>query len=234
LLLHSAGLGVTKFLRLKKGALQGMQLTPRAAFETTRKGEGQNIMFDGDVQFFFTGLLRSIKQQNFERYAKRASALKQVDIKLPVREQAQWGFQILLFLGTESGGRRSSDTVKASEGDSKIEVPTYSIVRIRPKMDASIEWKRLSLSLSVTPRYLFTEETVTKEHKIPTPADPAKLVTEIFLRTASKWRPYGEATLSVALDHAQHFAISSTYKLGSQPPNFSKIDTIQSGLTLRY
>lgn len=226
------GLGVSKFYRFANlGALKGLQFTPRAAFETKRDGHNQNILFDGDSQWFFSSLLNSIKDKNFRTYALlRSPNLDPRDME----GKAIWGFQAAFFLGTEIGGRRSEDTVKASSGSEKVVVPTFNIARIRQRTTATFEYRRLTLSLAFTPRYLINTETVTRETKIPDPSDSNKQVTHIFLHTIQGFRPYGEAGVSWDLDYERHYALSVTYKLGSLPPNFDHADTVQTGIVIKF
>ncbi|MGA9773125.1 MAG: hypothetical protein WBV94_29110 [Blastocatellia bacterium] len=225
------GLGITKFYRFRNiGALKGLQFTPRAGFETNRNGHNRNLLFDGNSQWFFSGLLNSIKDKNFRTFAaKRDPSLDPRDI-----EQAIWGYKVEFFLGTEIGGRRSRDTVKASSGSESVVVPTFNIARIRPRLVTTFEYRRLILSLAVTPRYLINTETVTRETKVPDPSDSTKQLTHIFLHPVRNFRPFTEAGIAWNLDYERHYAISTTYKIGSLPPNFDHINTVQTGFVIKF
>src|ERR1035438_1076149 len=89
-----------------------------------------------------------------------------------------------------------------------------------------------TLSISVFPRYLFTPENVTRE--TTTLLASGKTNQTIFLTTASGWRPYGECTLSYAFDPAGHYSVNTAYKAGSQPPNFDRVNLVQSGILIRF
>ena len=222
-----AGLGVTKFYRNP-----GVQFSPRAAFETNRRGTKQNIIFDADSQWFVPNLRRGIKERNLRIYAD--ALLENGDLEPSEVPQQPFGFKIELYAGSEIGAPRTASTVTASEGSQVAVVPTYTIARIRPKISATLEYKRLTLGLSATPRYLFAKEIVTKERRAVDPADATKHIVYVDLHTARGLRAYGEASISYQFDPVGHFALSSTYKLGSEPPNFDYVSTVQTGLVIRF
>jgi hypothetical protein len=226
------GLGFTKFYRFRNtGALQGLQLTPRGAIEMNSKGQKRNGILDADSQWFFTGLLNSIKDRNFRKYARlRNSLLDPRDMP----DQATWGYRIQFFLGSEIGNRLSEDTVKASSGPDQVVVPTFNVARIRPKMTATLEYKRLTLTWSATPRYLISSEIVTREVKVPDPSDSTKLFTDIFLHSVKNFRPYTESSIAWHLDYDRHYAITVAHKYGSLPPNFDHINTVQTGFVIKF
>jgi hypothetical protein len=111
-------------------------------------------------------------------------------------------------------------------------VPGYTIARLRPRAVSTLEWKAVTINLSVIPRYLFTKENVTREILVTQAAGTAN--RQIYLATASGWRPYAEIGVNVALDQAGHFAVGTTYKAGSPPVNFQKVNLFQSGLLVRF
>src|ERR1035437_10488460 len=59
-----AGAGLTRLITTPWPCLPGIQITPRLAFETDRKGHHQNLLFDGDIQFFGKGWLYSVKDRD--------------------------------------------------------------------------------------------------------------------------------------------------------------------------
>jgi hypothetical protein len=56
----------------------------------------------------------------------------------------------------------------------------------------------------------------------------------IRLDAVSGFRPYGEASIKFTLDQSGHIALNSIYKLGSQPPTFQYVNSVQSGLLFIY
>lgn len=232
-LIH-VGMGLTRYVQLKNAqAFPGIQLTPQIAFETDREGHHQNLIFDGDLQVFGRGWLNSIKDRNYREVAARTSPglTKAPDVTKLLHN---FGYSFQAFLGTEIGGALSSDTWKSSDKATSVVLPRYSIGRLRPKVVGTLEWKRLTLSFNATPRYLFTAETVTKEVNVTSTKDPTKLMALIYSRLAKGLRAYGEASISFQLDKEGHVAFSTVYKLGSLPPNFSYVNTVQTGIQFVY
>jgi len=48
------------------------------------------------------------------------------------------------------------------------------------------------------------------------------------------WRPSGEVALSISLDDAGHYALNSSFKLASLPPDFQRVAIVQSGFTIKF
>ena len=103
-------------------------------------------------------------------------------------------------------------------------VPSYTIARLRPRATTTLEYRAVTLNLSVVPRYLFTTEDVTRQVLVPKATGSAK--ENIYLASVSGWRPYGEVGAKVALDPGGHFALNATYKVGSLPGNFNKTNLL--------
>lgn len=177
------------------------------------------------------GTDNSLKQQNFIKYltAKKAdSTLEPQDAP-----KAFFGYRWRFFTGIETGSQISDETANASSGTSTIQVPGYSIARIYPKASVALEFGRfLTLNLSGTARYLFTTENVYRERSVVDATGTA--AKEVYLTRVSGWRPSGEIGLSLALDDAGHYAISSSVKLGSLPPNFERVVVMQTGVTIKF
>jgi hypothetical protein len=56
----------------------------------------------------------------------------------------------------------------------------------------------------------------------------------VYLKNAKGLRAYGEEGLSWQFDLEGHYALSVIYKLGSLPPKFDYVSTIQTGITVRF
>jgi hypothetical protein len=231
--------GVTKPVVSRSDAapLQALNLTPRIAFETDRKGHHQNLLFDFDSQLFWKGLLHSREAQRKKKWSTEtinvAKAGKDMP-KLADYSLPKFGWQLQTFLGTEIGGALSSDMTKSQDEATSVLRPTYDIARLRPRVAGAVEFGMFEVTFMAVPRYLFTAEKVTSEQTIPDPKDATKTISQIYVKDAKGFRPYGEVSLNISVDRAGHFAISSTYKLGSVPPNFDYVSTVQTGILLRY
>ncbi len=226
------GTGITGYI-----PSASMQLTPQASFETDRHGHHQNILADFDVQYFGPKWIQTIKSKNEEALAKNAFESINGGGKPPDTASiltAEFGFLFQLFTGTELGGARSADTAKSSDKATSVTIPTYGIARLRPKVSMTLEYKRLSFTLSATPRYLFRTENVTRESNVPSPSDPSKSIAQIRLSQVKGFKPFAEAGIAYALDREGHYAFSVAYKLGSLPPNFDRVNTVQTGLVVKF
>jgi hypothetical protein len=113
-----------------------------------------------------------------------------------------------------------------------VTVPKYGIQRLRPRVSATFEFQRVTATVAFVPRYLFSPENVTRE--IDTIQPSGKLTKTVLVQTVSGWRPYAEFSLSYAIDALGHYSINTVYKRGSQPPNFDRTNTVQSGILVRF
>jgi hypothetical protein len=215
-------LGLTQLFRTNSRGLQGVRVTPALSFETNKEFNKENLLYDQDFQFFIGPLTSSRLVRAWRTFTELKQ--KNPDLKFS-NELANWGAGIQLYMGSELGGALASQTVKASKSSSTVNVPTYPVARIRPKISAFAEYKRINLTLSVPLRYLFTTEYATRE------SSDGKT---IWIVPVSGFHPYGEASINVGLDESGHVAFSTTYKLGAQPPTFQRTNVVQTGLLLKY
>jgi hypothetical protein len=216
-------LGVTRLWRFEKRGLEALRYTPALSFETNREFNKRNLVFDQDFQFFLSGLTATRLERSWAKYHK-LTAQQQKDTKFRA-DLADGGAGVQFFLGSELGHSVDSVTVKASKSTASVVVPTFGVARIRPKLTAFAEYKRLNFTLSAVPRYLFNPEYTTRES-----ADGKS----VRLVPVSGFRPYGEAGITIGLDSSGHIALNTTYKLGSQPPTYQYANTVQTGLLLKY
>jgi hypothetical protein len=217
-------LGVTTLHRFKSRTLEAIRITPAISFETNKEGNKKNLLYDQDFQFVVGFLESSRLVRAWRNYNALKAQPGNEDLKFS-SDFSDWGAGLKLFVGAESGGALESQTVKASKSASTVLVPTYTVARIRPKLSAYVEYKRINLTVSVLPRYLFATEFATRES---TDGKTIRLVPE------SGFKPYGETSLSIGLDQSGHISFTTTYKLGSQPPTFQSTNTVQTGLLIKY
>jgi hypothetical protein len=226
------GPGFGRFIRTEKWvAIQGIDPTVGFIYETNYALIHKNALFANETQWFVAGTDNSLKQQNFLRYLKE----KKTNAQLEPQDATKgfFGYRWRFYTGVEAGSQVSDQTAKASVGISKITVPGYSIARIYPKTSLALEFSRfVTLMLSGTARYLFTTENVYRERN---GFDSTGAATKIvYGTTVQGWRPSGEVDLSIALDDAGHYALTSTLKVGSLPPNFERVVVVQSGITIKF
>jgi hypothetical protein len=101
------------------------------------------------------------------------------------------------------------------------------------KLQATVEIWRFPLTGNLTPRFVSVTEPVGElvDGVDPTTGAPGVIAA---LRDVHGWRGYGDVSLQIGLDRSGHIAFSTTYKRGLAPPTFSVINTVQSGLTIKY
>jgi hypothetical protein len=239
------GLGIGRFIRTTRlGPVQGIDPTLGAAYETNYSGAKRNLLAVLDFRLFLAGSDQSRKQRNFIRFIQQrdckplpegttlADCQKNAPVEPQDATQVRFGYQFRVSGGAELGRQISDIVAKASEGNASATVPAYAIARIRPKLELDLEFPRLTFTLSGTPRYLATVENVYRERDVvDTDGKPAKAV---FLEQVSGWRPSGEVAVNIPLDDAGRFAVTSTLKLGSLPPNFQRVAIVQTGVTLKF
>jgi hypothetical protein len=115
-------------------------------------------------------------------------------------------------------------TVKASVGKATPGLPSYNIARIVPQVHGLLELGRLSVDATGYVRYLATVENTVLERPDHT----------LFLKRLHGWNSHGVVSGSWNIDPAGHFAFTVAYKDGFAPPRFSRVNTVQSGITLKY
>jgi hypothetical protein len=217
-------LGLTRLKRWDRRGLEAVRFTPALSFETNREFTKRNVVYDQDTQFFISGLMSTRLQRSWARFnqMQKDPATKDESFRTDL---ADGGMGLQLFLGVEAGHAIDSITVSASNSSASVVIPTFLVARIRPKLVAFAEYKRLTFTVSAVPRFLAATEYTTRQ------SDDGK---SIRLIPVSGFRPYGEAGVSIGLDSSGHVALNTTYKLGSQPPTFRHANTVQSGLLLKY
>jgi hypothetical protein len=225
-----AGSGLTRYYARSK-----IEFEPLLQYETDRHGSHRNLLFDGEAQYFGRNWRRSIAQRNFDEYSRRVLAGGDNAPKDPKEVNVyQTGLLFETHLGTELGGALSSDTVKSSDKKTSVALPTYSIARIKPSVNLTAEYKQVSLTATVTPRYLFTHENVTRETTIPDPTSAGSTIQSLYLTTKTGLRTMGNLTFLWAIDPPGHFNWSVAYKVGSEPPNLNHVNEIETGLVLIF
>ncbi|MGD0498189.1 MAG: hypothetical protein ABSC23_07110 [Bryobacteraceae bacterium] len=215
-------LGLTRLYRRKERGLEAVRATSAVSFETNREFNKKNLTYDQEFQFFFSDLTLSRAARSWRLYPE----LKKKDESLAyAADLSDYGAGLQFFAGSELGHALLEQTVKASKSTATVTVPAYPVARIRPRVTAFAEYKRISLTFTAALRYLFATEYATRES-----ADGKS----VRLAPVSGFRPYGEAGITIGLDASGHIALSATYKLGSQPPTFLYANTVQTGLLFRY
>ena len=88
---------------------------------------------------------------------------------------------------------------------STLEVPSYSILRLRPKLHGFLEYKRLGVDVSSTLRFLATDE-----FSAGRLADGSR-----FLRSIDGFKAFSVATFTIGLDSTKNISLAFAYKNGA-------------------
>ena len=200
--------------------LQGLKFGPGVTYETNRGFHKSNLLFTFDSN----PLLKNFYQSREVRRYEAAANQHNLSINDIPENDYKWGAGLEFFFGLEAGGALSSQNFQNKKKTASLTLPQYSIFRFRPKVHAFVEYDRFSLDWSGAMRGLLTPEYAGEELPNGT----------IRLRRISSWQAYSELTGAFLVDQSKHIAFTVTYKRGAQPPNYPHVQTVSTGLTLKY
>ena len=232
------GAGLTGLFTTGKPTLQAIRFAPVASFEADRDfKEKKNLIVEPDVNIYMPWMNHGRALRSRRAYVARLRTTapdKWEDVdedSVDFRKIA--GFSADITLGVEAGHALREGKVENDAKTSAVTVPTHGIFRVRPKLQATIEVWRFSVTGNLTPRFVWATEPVGElvDGVDPITGEP---VTTATLKDIHGWRNYGDINVQIGLDRSGHVAFSTTYKRGSAPPTFGDINTVQSGLTLKY
>jgi hypothetical protein len=232
------GAGLTGLFATGRSTLQAFQFTPVASFEADRDFTAKkNLIVEPDVKLYMPWMNHSRALRSRRAYVERLGTIPpekwdEIDEEsVAFRKIA--GFSADITLGVEAGHALREGKVENDAKTSTVVVPKHGILRVRPKLQFTVELWRFSLTGSLTPRFVSVTEPVGEliDGVDPTSGEPSSIAS---LRDVHGWRTYGEVSLQVGLDRSGHIAFSTSYKRGSTPPTFGDINTVQSGLTIKY
>jgi hypothetical protein len=206
--------------------LQGFLVSPGITYETDREFDRHNLLATPDFRFNFVGLYNPRQRRSLNKFRRE---LEIADAnKIPWTransKPAFFGYVLDFHTGFELGGALKDTIVKASSGKATLPLPSYNIARIVPQVHGLLELGRFSVDAIGYARYLTTVENTVLEHPDHT----------LSLERLHGWNGYGVITGSWTFDPAGHFAFTVSYKDGFAPPKFNRVNTVQSGITLKY
>jgi hypothetical protein len=191
--------------RSSASVLQGARFIVAPSFETDRDFESRNLLVDIDVEPSFRGLYNPLARQN--RIRLQRAQRQRPKAKMDEIEPATIGYALVFNAGIEAGGA--------------LDDRSHGILRLRPRVRALFEYKRLTLDAHAALRALLATERTSVE------AGGTLAVQELDM-----WQPYSHVGLSFAF--AEHAALDSTYKVGYQPPTFRRVNVVQTGIAFRF
>ncbi len=208
------------------GQLEDVYVSGGLIYETDREFDKENLTGTFDAQFYFKHLYAPQTVRTLRKFRTQQLIAKQNNIDLQVSDvpQAIYGYALDFHTGLEAGSALIDTTAKATTGKATILVPSYGIARVVTQAHGLLQLSRVSVDLLGTARYLATTENTVVQ--LPS--------NQLLIKPVSGWHGYSVLTSSVALDQAKHFSFSVVYKNGFAPPKFSRINAVQSGLTIAF
>lgn len=206
--------------------LQGLLFKPGLTYETDREFDRHNLLAAPDLQFRFANLYNPQERRNAIKYSNelKIADAKKIPWTRANSKPVLLGFVLDFHVGLEVGDALTDTTVKASVGTATLLLPSYHIARVVPQAHTLFQIGRFSIDAVGTPRYLMTVENTVLETPDHT----------LYLKRLHGWNAYGVISGSWTFDPAGHFALTVAYKDGFAPPRFSRINTAQSGITVKY
>lgn len=219
------GASFTRVFR-PNSVLQGLLFTPAATFETDKEFDRDNLIANPDLKYYFAKLYAPRRLRTLQEFTKKQAIAKANGVTLSPDNvpPAKFGYSLDFHSGVEIGGALRDTTVTASVGKVTQTLPAYSIARIVPQVHGQLEFWRFTLDAIGTPRYLaLTENTVLErpDHSL-------------LLKRVNGWTAYGVISGNFALDAAGHFSLNTSYKAGFAPPRFIRVNTVQTGILVKY
>jgi hypothetical protein len=206
--------------------LQGLLFKPGLVYETDREFDRNNILATGDLRYSFVDLYNPRQRRSAAKFAK--------EVKIADAKKIPWtransrpvfgGYALDFHSGIEVGGALKDTVVKASVGNAKLTLPSYNVARVVPQVHGLLEMGRFSIDATGTPRYLTTVENTVLERADHT----------LYIKRVHGWNAFGVITGAWSFDPAGHFSLTVAYKDGFSPPKFSRVNTVQSGIAVKY
>jgi hypothetical protein len=229
------GGGLT-YLHLTRGTgITALRFTMQGKVEADKTFKDKhNLVFQPDVRLYMPILDHSRSKEARRLYVRaweEATPAQREELD-PEGYSVDWGFSGKVSIGAELGRALGEPTVKTDDEKSSVVVPSHGIARAAPMVSGTVEFKRISVGLSLTPRYLFATE---KAGRIVSGLDEDGAPTKrAELENVDGWQVHSETTVAIGLDRSGHIAFSFSYKRGPDVPTFSKVNTFVSGMSLKY
>lgn len=227
----SAGRGIPL-----RGILQEVLFSPSVMYETDREFDRHNLLGIVDFRYNFAHLYNPQSTRSLQEFAKLMRKLEDFKKKsppgtpMPPPPQPEdikpplFGYALDFHTGAELGGALVDTTVKATSGTASLALPAYNIARIVPQVHGLLQICKFSVEETLTGHYLLaTENTI-----IPLPNGT------LTLERLNNWKAYSALTGTWNVDSAGHFGFTVSYKDGFAPPKFQRINTVVTGVLVKY
>jgi|GEM_PF-5565285 len=199
-------------------------LSPGYNFETDKEFDRWNGLATIDAKFNLPHLYNpQLRQQLREVAAKVTSDSDHswtiTDVPIP-----KFGYVFEVHGLLETGHKIGTSVVQNSDKSASLSLPDYGIARPSVQSHALLQLYRISADCVFTGRYLAITEDSVLEHKDKS----------LYLYQFHGWKGYQVLTGAYQVDPIGHWAISVTYDNGFSPPTFSRANSVQIGLLVKY
>jgi hypothetical protein len=191
-------------------------------YETDIGFDRRNFLFTGDSAWTLSKLYQP------ESYRTKSNG-KGTLPKYGDKGFAKYGYELEFHGGLETGGALIDTVQKATSGNAKITVPTYSIARIVPQVHGLFQGTIGSLGLlsfdsTITGRYLVATENTVRQSKTNT----------LSLRPIDGWKAVNSLVATWNPPRNGNVGITATYKDGFDAPKFSRVNSVLIGVVIKY
>jgi hypothetical protein len=208
------------------GPLQYVLATVGPTYETDKELDRHNMLATLDFAFDFKNLYEPRKYRTIDKFTRAKADPGNATVKIQPEDikPALFGYGVDFHTGVEGGGALVDTTQKATTGTAKIDVPTYSIARPYTQVHAFFEIGQITFDVKSVGRYLAETENTVRQLTNNT----------LLLIPTNGWHGYLEGNVTWTLDPTGHFAANIVYKNGFSPPTFSRVNTVQAGLLIKF
>jgi hypothetical protein len=208
----------------QRNGIDSWVLTPGITAESDKEFDTWNMLGTIDAKFNLRGSYNPELRQQLESLAAliRSDPTRSWtinDVAIP-----RFGYLFDVHTMLETGKKVSDSTVQNSNKSASLTLPEYSILRPAVQLHGLLQLYRVSADCVMTGRYLALTEDSVLEHKDKS----------LYLYKFHGWKAYNMVTGAYQIDPIGHWALSITYNNGFAPPKYSRANSVQVGLLVKY
>jgi hypothetical protein len=137
------------------------------------------------------------------------------------------GYRFIPYVSFDFGGHVKNETVENSDKMVSVSVPRHGIFRSNLGLKALLQWRMLSLPMTLTlDERLFH---LASSEEIAFVTDEG-----VGIRRLRGFHHHGEVAWDVALDPAKHYNFTVKYENGRTAPNFEYLNKVSSGFKVIF
>jgi hypothetical protein len=199
-------------------------LSPGINVETDKEFDRWNGLATIDAKFNLRHLYNPQLRQQLEAVAAKVASDPDhswtiTDVPIP-----RFGYVFEIHGLLETGHKIRTSTVQNSDKSASLSLPDYGIARPSVQLHGLLQYRRISADCVFTGRYLAITEDSVLERKDKS----------LYLYQFHGWKGYQALTGAYQIDPIGHWALSVTYDNGFSPPTYSRANSVQIGLLIKY